>query len=371
MTDIQTQYSTGASRQAIEQALVAAGKDLDHLRLTDLALLEDFHTMGRIATAQLVGLVEITPGDQVLDAGSGIGGTARYLAGRSGCHVVAVDLTEEYCATARWLNQLARLDDRISVRQGSVTDLPFEDAAFTLMFSQHVQMNVADKALLYKEARRVLVSGGRLALWDIVAGGGGEPDFPVPWADRPDYSHLTTADGLRTAIGTSGFEIEQWNDLTGDDVPYSQPAAGDEDPACLLVQQSLVGHVHLNVLAEHQCEGRLVERQVGDVCLAHRDPVIKPGKLVEPPSGLTVFRGEIHGGHVAAAAFGDVAGGSADSAARVEDLVLGGDLDQVGQLGGGDAAHRVEVLKQSEVRGPKVAEVFPCLLYTSPSPRDS
>jgi ubiquinone/menaquinone biosynthesis C-methylase UbiE len=72
--------------------------------------------------------------------------------------VVAVDLTEEYCATARWLNQLAGLDNRISVRQASVTDLPFEDAAFTLMFSQHVQMNVADKALLYEEVLRPLAT---------------------------------------------------------------------------------------------------------------------------------------------------------------------------------------------------------------------
>jgi SAM-dependent methyltransferase len=211
---IETQYSTGASRQGIEQALVAAGKDLDHLQPEDLALLEDFHTMGRIATAQLADLAEISADDQVLDAGSGIGGTARYIAGRSRCHVAAVDLTEEYCATARWLNQLAGLDDLISVRQADVTDLPFEDATFTLMFSQHVQMNVADKALLYEEARRVLVDGGRLALWDIVAGEDGEPDFPVPWADRPEYSHLTTPDRLRTAIETSGFGIEQWNDLT-------------------------------------------------------------------------------------------------------------------------------------------------------------
>ena len=118
MTDIQieTQYSTGASRQAIEQALVAAGKDLGHLRPADLALLEDFHTMGRIATTQLADLAEITPGDEVLDAGSGIGGTARYVAGRSRCHVVAVDLTEEYCETARWLNQLA--DGRLRAVQG-------------------------------------------------------------------------------------------------------------------------------------------------------------------------------------------------------------------------------------------------------------
>src|SRR5579864_8798306 len=119
MTDIQiqAQYSTGASRQAIEQALVAAGKDLGHLDPADLALLEDFHTMGRIATAQLADLAEITSDDKVLDAGSGIGGTARYLAERSHCHVVAVDLTDEYCETARWLNQLVGLDDQITVRQ--------------------------------------------------------------------------------------------------------------------------------------------------------------------------------------------------------------------------------------------------------------
>jgi SAM-dependent methyltransferase len=214
VTDIQTQYSTGASRQAIEQALVAAGKDLDRLRPADLALLEDFHTMGRIATGQLADLVEITPDDEVLDAGSGVGGTARYVAERSGCHVVAVDLTEEYCQTARWLNHLVGLDDRISVRQADVTDLPFEDAAFTLMFSQHVQMNVAEKALLYEEGRRVLADGGRLVLWDIVGGEDRELDFPLPWADRPEYSHLATSDRLRAAIGTSGFEIEQWNDLT-------------------------------------------------------------------------------------------------------------------------------------------------------------
>jgi sarcosine/dimethylglycine N-methyltransferase len=215
VTDIQTQYSTGASRQAIEQAFVAAWKDLGHLRPEDLALLEDFHTMGRIATAQLADLAGITPGDEVLDAGSGIGGTARYVAGRSGCHVVAVDLTGEYCEAARWLNQLVGLDDRICVRQADVTDLPFEDATFTLMFSQHVQMNVADKALLYVEARRVLAGGGRLAVWDIVVGEDRAPDFPLPWADRPEYSHLTTPDRLRAAIETSGFEIEQWNDLTG------------------------------------------------------------------------------------------------------------------------------------------------------------
>jgi sarcosine/dimethylglycine N-methyltransferase len=56
---------------------------------------------------------------------------------------------------------------------------------------------------------------GRLAVWDIAAGDDVEPDFPLPWADRPEYSHLTTSDRLRSAIETSGFAVEQWNDLTG------------------------------------------------------------------------------------------------------------------------------------------------------------
>jgi sarcosine/dimethylglycine N-methyltransferase len=74
------QYATGFSRPDIEGALVAAGKDLNHLEPADLDVVEDFHTSGRIATRQLAELAEISGHDHVLDAGSGIGGTARFLA---------------------------------------------------------------------------------------------------------------------------------------------------------------------------------------------------------------------------------------------------------------------------------------------------
>jgi sarcosine/dimethylglycine N-methyltransferase len=211
---IHAQYSTGLSRPNIEQALIAAGKDLDHLQPADLGLLEDFHTMGRYATSQLVDLIEITSDGKVLDAGTGIGGTARFVADHCGCRVTAVDLTEEYCDTARWLNRLVGLNERISVRQADVTELPFPDATFDVVFSQHVQMNVADKSRLYQEARRVLVSGGRLALWDIASGEGSEPDYPLPWADEPGGSHLVTSEQLRAVVESSGFSIAHWNDLT-------------------------------------------------------------------------------------------------------------------------------------------------------------
>ena len=212
------QYATGHSRRRVEAALVAAGLDLDALRPEDLAPLEDFHTMGRIATSRLAALAEIGRSDEVLDAGSGVGGTARYLADRFGCRVTAVDLTEEFCDTSRWLNQLVGLDGRISVQCADVTDLPFPSASFSVVMSQHVQMNVADKARLYAEARRVLGPRGRMAIWDIVAGEPGALDFPLPWADQPARSHLVPGDQLRSTIESAGLAVRRWADVTDEAV---------------------------------------------------------------------------------------------------------------------------------------------------------
>jgi sarcosine/dimethylglycine N-methyltransferase len=213
-TQIPAQYSTGLSQSNIEQALIAAGKDLEHLQPADLAMVEDFHTMGRIATSQLVDLIGVTSDNQVLDAGSGIGGTARFVADQRRCHVTAVDLTEEYCETSRWLNRLVGLDQQISVHQADVTELPFAEATFDVVFSQHVQMNIADKPRLYRETRRVLASGGRIALWDITTGALGQLDYPLPWADQAGVSHLATPGELRAVIESAGFTIDHWDDLT-------------------------------------------------------------------------------------------------------------------------------------------------------------
>jgi sarcosine/dimethylglycine N-methyltransferase len=212
--EIDDQYSTGLSRHNIEQALIAAGKNLHYLPPAELGVLEDFHTSGRLATSQLAELAEISRNDEVLDAGSGIGGTARFLADQYGCKVTTIDLTEEYCETARWLNRLVGLDELISVRQGDVTELPFAGASFDVVISQHVQMNVLNKTRLYQQALRVLVTGGRLAIWDIAAGRSGQLDYPLPWSDEPELSHLASADQLHAVIDAAGFTIVHWKDVT-------------------------------------------------------------------------------------------------------------------------------------------------------------
>ena len=207
-------YATGLTRRNIERALAEAGNPTEALQASDLAMLEDFHSLGRLATAALVDLAEIKEGDRVLDAGTGIGGTARLIAAERGARVSAVDLTPEYCEVATWLNDAVGLGERIDVRTADVTDLPFDDASFDVVVSQHVQMNIADKRRLYAEARRVLAPGGRLALWDVTAGPDGPLHLPVPWATSPEQSHLVTPERLAELLCEAGFVIAHWNDLT-------------------------------------------------------------------------------------------------------------------------------------------------------------
>ena len=208
------QYATGDLRERIETSLSAAGKDITNITSADLAMLEDFHSLGRIATVALVDLAQIDASDRVLDAGTGIGGTARMIAAERGSRVTAVDVTPEYCEIARWLNEAVGLGDRINVQVADVTELPFEAASFDIVVSQHVQMNIADKQRLYSEARRVLEPGGRLVIWDITAGSNGPLHFPVPWASSPEQSHLVTSERLAELLEESGFAIAHWEDLT-------------------------------------------------------------------------------------------------------------------------------------------------------------
>ena len=84
----------------ILSALVAAGKDPDHLKPEDLAPVDEFHIRGREATLEFARLLALDPIKHVLDVGSGVGGPSQCLAVEFGCRVTGLDLTEEYCRVA-------------------------------------------------------------------------------------------------------------------------------------------------------------------------------------------------------------------------------------------------------------------------------
>jgi SAM-dependent methyltransferase len=228
-------YERSDLSEAILGALKAAGKDIDHLTTDDLAPVDEFHTRGRPATVDLARLLSLKANERVLDLGCGIGGPSRYLAKTFGCHVVGVDLMPEFCRVAAMLAERTGLADRVEYRQGDALAVPFADQSFDVVWSQNVVMNIADRDRLYAEICRVLKPNGRYAFADVVAGNGGLPHFPVPWAKEPSSSVLLTAEATRAKLAAAGFRIEVFEDQTSvaiaqqkarANVPNSQSALG-------------------------------------------------------------------------------------------------------------------------------------------------
>lgn len=211
---VEAHYTRPDLGSVILAALESAGKDLNRLTVEDLAPIDAFHIRGRAATLELARTAKVDSTKRVLDVGSGVGGTSRCLAREFGCRVTGIDLTEEYCRAAAMLSDRIGLADLVDYRQGDATSMPFSDASFDIVWTEHVAMNIPDKPKLYREMYRVLKPGGTLAIYDILAGPFGPVLFPVPWARTPESSFLATPDELRSLLEEAGFNVTAWADTT-------------------------------------------------------------------------------------------------------------------------------------------------------------
>lgn len=230
--DIVTHYARHDLGDAIVAALRAAGKDPGALTPEDLAPVDHFHTRGREATLELARRAGIARGARVVDVGGGIGGAARLLAAEHGCRVTVLDLTTDYCRVGEELTRRTGLEALVGFREGDALAIPFEEGAFDVAWTQHSSMNVADKAALYREMRRVLRPGGLLALHEIMGGPVQPPHFPVPWARDPATSHLQPPEAVRTLLGDLGLRERAWEDQTAQTLAWlrQRQAAGAAGP---------------------------------------------------------------------------------------------------------------------------------------------
>jgi SAM-dependent methyltransferase len=131
------------------------------------------------------------------------------MADRFGCRVVGIDLTGELCDVASRLNTLTGLAGRVGIAQASALATPFPDTTFDGAYSMNVTMNIADRAGLYRELRRVLRPGGWLVVSEVGRGPNPGLAYPTPWARTDRESFLLRPDETVELLEAAGFEVDR------------------------------------------------------------------------------------------------------------------------------------------------------------------
>ena len=143
-----------------------------------------YDAMNRVMTAgldrawrRLTVEAVVQPGDRVLDACCGTGDLA-LAAEREGGHVTGLDFSE------RMLERARAKSASVTWVQGDLLALPFADGSFDVTTVGFGVRNVVDLEHGLRELRRVLRTGGRLAILEITQPRGVLRPFFSLWFDR-------------------------------------------------------------------------------------------------------------------------------------------------------------------------------------------
>jgi ubiquinone/menaquinone biosynthesis C-methylase UbiE len=200
--------------QVLAAARRARGTDPRPLTADDLFPWDQDHYGGLAAVDTLARLARIDATTRVLDLCAGLAGPARFLASRRGCCVTGVELHAGRAAGAARLTAMVGLGARVQIVRADATALPFAGGVFDACLSQEALLHVADKPAALREARRVLLPGGRLAFTDWIARpglGDGERRRLEEWMAAVT---LQTVESYRAILGRAGFVRVEAEDLS-------------------------------------------------------------------------------------------------------------------------------------------------------------
>ncbi|KEI45092.1 class I SAM-dependent methyltransferase [Saccharopolyspora rectivirgula] len=175
---------------------------------------EDIATASRRTVERMASKVEITPETKVLDIGSGYGGAARYLAKTYGCQVTCLNLSEVENKRNREFNKEQGLDHLIEVKDGSFEDMPFQDNAFDVVWSQDAILHSGDRVRVMEEVARVLKPTGSFVFTDPMAADTAKMSDLGPILERINLDTMGSPGFYRRELARLGLQNFEFEELT-------------------------------------------------------------------------------------------------------------------------------------------------------------
>ncbi len=143
---------------------------------------------------------------EVLDIGAGYGGSARLLAREYGCRVHCLNLSEKENERNEQKTRAAGLEHLVSVTTGNFEQIPFDDNAFDLAWSQDALLHSNKKELVFREVVRVLKPGGRFIFTDPMQSDDCPARVLQPVLDRIHLEEMGSVRRYRELAGELGLE---------------------------------------------------------------------------------------------------------------------------------------------------------------------
>ena len=168
----------------------------------------------RRTVERMAGKVQITPDTRVLDIGAGYGGAARHLARTYGCKVSCLNLSEVENRRNVEFNRAEGLDHLIEVKDGSFEDIPFQDNAFDLVWSQDAILHSGDRERVLEEVTRVLGSKGDFVFTDPMASDNANKKDLGPILARLHLDSLGSPGFYRRKLAALGLQTFDFDDLS-------------------------------------------------------------------------------------------------------------------------------------------------------------